>query len=106
MTYTIQCYVKKVVLNKCDITSLKIRPTGKSRIEGKDDWCLGWGPDRKPGDVKLFPVDITSRVLNSVKGIARYALLKSKFHDCEIEIKMETEGCGDKIVGICGVTIL
>lgn len=111
MTYTIQCYVKKIVLERNGMASLTIRPTGKSRIEDVDGCCLGWSlgndPDTKWPFVRLFPVDVASELLKGVTCFVRFALLQSKLHGREIEIRMEEESNGDKTtVRICGVMIL
>lgn len=110
MTYTIQCYVKKIVLEENGIASLTIRPTGKSRIEDGDGCCLGWSlendPDTKLPFVRLFPVDVASELLKGVADLVRCALLQSKLYGCEIEIRMEAESNGSKTVRICGVMIL
>lgn len=107
MTYTIQCYVKKVKLGDSGITSLVIRPTGKSRIEGEENHCLGldWG-EGALNSVKLLQNKIEIKNGSLSGGVMAEALMGSKFHGCEIEIDVETDGYSDKIVGICGMTLL
>lgn len=111
MAYTIQCYVKKVELGDQGITSLTIRPTGKSRIEGVEDKCLGWRPEQggdgsqaqsaaEDSQMKLFCVEINGSISENL----RQGLLEAKFHGCEIELKVEEKE--DKIVKICRVTLL
>lgn len=107
MTYTIQCYVKKVKLGDSGITSLVIRPTGKSRIEDEENHCLGLDLEKGAlNSVKLLQneIEIKNGSLNG--GVMAEALMGAKFHGCEIEIDVETDGSSDKIVKICGVTIL
>lgn len=116
-SYIIQCHVKKVKLGDKGITSLTIRPTGKSRIEGMDDKCLGWEPEQdgaNPQDVpaaedsqpKLFSIDI--KINELISGNLVQGLLVAKFHggEIKIEIKVETDNQNNKIIKICGVTLL
>ena len=113
MNYTIQCFVKKVVvLKENGVKSLTICPTGKSRIDGVEDQCLGLQYNNKPGSgseeeptlsqVKLFPLDLTVDSPANKKELVE-ALMGAKFHGCEIEIEV-TEG--QDANKICGVTLL
>lgn len=107
MTYTIQCYVKKIVLTGNGISSLTIRPTGKSRIEDEENLCLGLDLEKGAlNSVKLLQNKIEIKNGSLSGGVMAEALMGSKFHGCEIEIDVETDGSSDKIVRICGVTIL
>lgn len=117
MNYTIQCFVKKVVLDENGVKSLTIRPTGKSRIDGVENQCLGLKYTKKTGDdsgekttlsqVKLFPLDLVLGSPADKKADALgEALMGAKFHGCEIEMEVEVKGGKSKDVKICGVTLL
>lgn len=102
-TYTIRCHVKNVELGVGGITSLTICPTGKSRIEGMEDKCLGFDV-ADLNSAYLFPLKIEKIV--SLNHLMVDALIKSKVHDCKIEMKVETDNQNNKIIKICGVTLL
>ena len=103
--YTIQCFVKKVVLKENGVKSLTIRPTGKSRIEEMEDRCLGWGsvcePDTGLSRVRLFNVEAK---VASLCEVARSALLGAKSHGCEVELVVERVVGTDK-VNLCGCSV-
>lgn len=105
MTYTIQCYVKKIVLTGNGISSLTIRPTGKSRIEDMEDRCLGWGsvcePDTGLSRVRLFNVEAK---VASLCEVAKSALLGAEFHGCEVELVVERV-VGTDNVNLCGCSV-
>lgn len=115
-TYTIKCHVKKVKFGENGITSLIIRPIGKSRIEGMEECCLGWEVIQRTADasdtsrvnypqVKLFSVEING----SIPGNLVQGLLEAKFHGCEIKIEikeMKTDGKNAESIEVCGVTLL
>lgn len=103
MTYTIQCHVKKVELGVGGITSLTIRPTGKSRIEGVDEKCLGFDVVHS-NSAHLFSLKI--RRISLRNRLMVDALVRSKLHDREIEMKVRTGRHNKRIVTICGVTLL
>lgn len=104
MNYTIQCFVKKVVLDENGVKSLTIRPTGKSRIDGLEDQCLGLqytetnnssAGESTLSQVKLFPLDLMVDSPELVK-----ALMGAKFHGCEIEIEVTEGQDANKIRGV------
>lgn len=105
MNYTIQCFVKKVVLEGNCVKSLTIRPSGKSRIDGVEDRCLGWECKAANKEqvqlpcVRLFPIDL--EVQTSKVPIMANTLIESKFHGGEIEVIVDQNA--NKI---CGVTLL
>lgn len=103
MDYIIQCRVKKLELVNRGITSLTIRPTGKSRIEGMDDKCLGFDVANL-NSAYLFPLKI--RRISLWNRLMADALVRSKLHDHEIEMKVRTGRHNKRIVTICGVTLL
>lgn len=114
MNYTIQCFVKKVVLKENVVKSLTICPTGKSRIDGVEDQCLGLQYTEKTNNssagestlsqVKLFPLDlIVNPSVGKEENVLVEALMGAKFHGCEIEIEVIVDQNANKI---CGVTLL
>lgn len=110
MNYTIQCFVKKVVLEGNCVKSLTICPSGKSRIDGVEDQCLGLqytetnnssAGESTLSQVKLFPLDlIVNPSVGKEENVLVKALMGAKFHGCEIEIEVTEGQDANKIRGV------
>lgn len=79
--YSISCYISKIVVDKDGINAIQIKPTGRSRIEGDDGYCLGFDSEKK--QVKMFSLEIP------VNPALRDVILMVRIHGKEVELMLE-----------------
>ena len=88
--YSVSCYIDKVIVEKDNLKSITIKPTGRSRVENENDRCLGFdceSKNEKEHKVSWFPLVV------SVDNELRDVILMARIHGKEVELKIaEFEG--------------
>lgn len=80
--HSISCYISKIVFDENGIKSIRIKPTGRSRIEGDDGHCLGFDSGDKE-EVKMFSLEVP------VNKKLRDVILMARIHGKEVELMLE-----------------